>query len=729
MAWSRRVRTVYIKELVDILRDRRTLIALLLVPIVLYPLLMLGAIQALSVQTQKLSEETVVIGVTSESQAFWLRRLMKLDEGIYAAHSPEDAEAPDAAEEREPASQQDADNAPDDLEQLGGIPMDPPLKDVRFVMGQDLVGAVKLREIQVGVTLSEDDDPPFVRQLRALVRYDPEEIRSAVAGRRLIATLDRVGAHIREERMHEADIPLKALSPVVVERQAVTTPGSLLGQILPLILVLMTITGAIYPAIDLTAGERERGTLETLMVCPVPVFDLIAGKFLVVTTVALIGATLNLASVSATVYFGGFEQVVTGGGQAEFPLVRLPLILLSLLPFAVLFSATLIAVCSYARTFKEAQNYVTPVILAALIPGGIAAVATPRLEGTALVMPVANMVLLTRELLIGTQVTLGQAAVVLLSTSLYAAAAVGVAARIFGQEAVVFADSGSLKHSLDRRHFKPRELPSITLVMFVAALLFPAWFYVQAAAQPDTASEFVALLTRTAALLPVFFILLPWAVLAWWKVSRVRTLKLHAPPHRFMVAAILLGLSLWAPGHELSLLVQRVISVPEGLAEAERLLLEALKVMPAGLAVLALGIVPGVCEELFFRGFLLSGLSTTLRKWVAIIVTACIFGAFHFIALRFPVTVLLGVVLGYLCWQAGSIWPSVVAHALHNSVVVLPVIWPAWHTLLRIEAGESSSHLPMHVLGGAVVLMAAAFWLARRPAESDTQRSSRLLAS
>ena len=117
----------------------------------------------------------------------------------------------------------------------------------------------------------------------------------------------------------------------------------------------MTITGAIYPAIDLTAGERERGTLESLMSTPVNVLDLVVGKFLVVTTVAIMGATLNLASVTATVYFGGFDRVIATTGGA-LPIGTMVLILLCLIPFAVLMSAIMIAVCSFARTFKEAQN-------------------------------------------------------------------------------------------------------------------------------------------------------------------------------------------------------------------------------------------------------------------------------------------------------------------------------------------------------------------------------------
>ena len=125
-------------------------------------------------------------------------------------------------------------------------------------------------------------------------------------------------------------------------------------------------------------------------------------------------------------------------------------ILVALIPFAVFMSAIMIAVCSFARTFKEAQNYVTPVILAVLVPGGIAAFPATRLEGVMLVLPVGNMVALAKELLLGAAVPVWQMAIVIVSTSLYAAAAIAAAANIFGKESVVFADAGSWRGTFAR---------------------------------------------------------------------------------------------------------------------------------------------------------------------------------------------------------------------------------------------------------------------------------------
>ena len=175
-------------------------------------------------------------------------------------------------------------------------------------------------------------------------------------------------------------------------------------MIVPFLLVTMTVTGALYPAIDLTAGERERGTLETLAVSPVPVGQIVAGKFGVIVTIAMATTALNLASMTAVLHFSGLSDLfaaaqarqgtaaadedtlsddaevsaaTVGMTQQDYRLRRMqmeresetrvgfvttaaPIVLLAMIPFAVLFSAVMLAVCSFARTFKEAQNYMMP---------------------------------------------------------------------------------------------------------------------------------------------------------------------------------------------------------------------------------------------------------------------------------------------------------------------------------------------------------------------------------
>ena len=713
MRFDQRIRMIYGKELVDILRDHRTLIAMIVVPIVLYPLLMLGSVQAVSYQAAAMEEEVLIVGVVNEAQRGSLLNLIEADRT--------------ALEQRRTTLDSES-------EEAKGLPkpIDPDKLHVEVVGSvEDIDRRVRERSIHIGVVFDRDmlvNAPDM--QNHVDLRHDKEDVRSDAAERRLGEMIDRVRDQTNTERKAQARLPATFDEPFVVTATDLSSPPSILGQVLPLILVLMTITGAIYPAIDLTAGERERGTLESLMVCPIPVIDLIVGKFLVVTTVAIMGAALNLGSVTATVYFGGFSKMLASGG-GRVPVGTMVFILLSLIPFAVLMSAIMIAVCSFARTFKEAQNYVTPVILAVLIPGGIAALPATRLEGVMLVMPVGNMVLLARDLLLGANVPAAAVVMVLLSTTLYAGAAVAIAASVFGRESVVFCDAASLGSMFQRRLIRPSERPSVSMVLLFVALLFPVWFFIQGALSPGAGEDASALLYAAGWLMPLLFVVAPVGVLAYWKVRVGRSLALRAPAWRYVVAAILIGLSAWAPAYEIDVLQQRLMGVPEALVQSSEAMAATLKAMPLVHVLVVIAVVPAVCEELLFRGFLLGGVGAAVGRWGGIIVSAAVFGVFHFYLFRFVVTTGLGIVMAYLCWQSRSIVPGMIVHVLHNGLGVLSVVRQDW--VLRFGlSGESESsdwaHLPPATLVCGVGLFVIGLALARHRSATGVEYAMRAIA-
>jgi len=707
MSFHRRIATIYGKELIDILRDHRTLIAMIVVPIVLYPLLMLGSIQAVSYQVDSLDEEPVRIGVLTEDDGRSLNSLIQRDAAQLAARKA----AREAAGEPVPEDESDR---PLEFYNIGALQSLEELKD-----------AIRARQLHVGVLFERG---PLIRGIyrRTTVRFlaDTEHIRSYNALMRLRSIVERTGDDLLERRLVARNIPRELAKPFVIDVEDLATPTSMLGQILPLILILLTITGAIYPAIDLTAGERERGTLETLMVCPVPVIDLIVGKFLVVTTVAILGAMLNLASVSATVYFGGFNRILSGSDEA-LPFGKMAMILAALIPFAVLMSAVMIAVCSYARTFKEAQNYVTPVILAVLIPGGIAALPATELEGVMLVMPVGNMVLLARDLLLETQVEWWQTTLVLLSTTMYAAAAVAVAASIFGKESVVFADSGSLKGVFSRRLIRPSSSPSVPMSLLVVSLMFPTWFFIQSTISPGESEDATNLLQMSGLLMPLLFVGVPLIILLYWRTNVLSSFALRAPRMRDVLAAALIGLSAPILAHELNVLQSGIVGVPEAVQKSAEDMTLALQAMPVPLVLLLLAVVPAVCEELLFRGFLFQGLLTTGRRGTAVLVSAAVFAVFHFVLFKFLVTGALGLVLAYLCLRTRSVLPGMIVHLLYNGLTVLAVSYPSAAARLGIipsgaDDTESWAHLPAHLLIPAGLVFVAGLLLISRSGKRAT---------
>lgn len=134
-----------------------------------------------------------------------------------------------------------------------------------------------------------------------------------------------------------------------------------IATIVPLILILMTVTGAVYPAIDLTAGERERQTLEALIAAPISRLSLLQAKYIAVLTVAFLTAMINLVSMLGTIHLIGVAPLVFGDGGLSW---LLGLEILGLLTvFASFFSAVLLGVTSFARSFKEAQAYLIPLML------------------------------------------------------------------------------------------------------------------------------------------------------------------------------------------------------------------------------------------------------------------------------------------------------------------------------------------------------------------------------
>ncbi len=685
----RRAKTIFVKELVDILRDHRTLAAMIVAPIVLYPLLMLGGIQAATSQAREIKKDDIVVGFVKESDWEDVVKPILLEDHRILRRQLAEAKARSASDD-----------------EIAEIPIAIGEK-IRPLRTDVIRESLLQRKIQCAIILNEPPESDGQTSLTIVVQQD--EMRSQIAGQFLEEAFMRVRDEQRDRNLARLHIPIAVVEPIVLTREEITTPGSVLGLILPFILVLMTVTGAIYPAIDLTAGERERGTLESLMVCPVPVMDLIVGKFMAVTTIAIIAAALNIASVTATVYFGGLgETLMQSAEDAEqaFPLWAFPVVLFSLIPFAVLMSAIMIAVCSCARTFKEAQNYVMPVIMLVLVPGGIAALPASRLEGVMIVLPVANMVLLTRELLSGVEVSISTFLTVLLSTSLYAAVAVTVAAQVFGKESVLFADSISLRAIVSRRLMKPQKYPSLSLAGLYAAVLFPVWFYLQNSLQLASPDNMESVLLWTTALMPVFFVLAPVGVALYAKINTIATFRLRLPRWPAILGAIFVGSATWVLAHELFVFQDRLFGTPDILKDSGQAMTDALQAMPFAVAVLVIAIGPALCEELFFRGFLLSGLRTSMRKWPAILCGAAAFGAFHFLIFRFPVTATLGVLLGWICWQSRSIWPAVIVHAMHNGSALALARAPALQERLGLSESGPPTHLPPLYIAIAVALLA-----------------------
>jgi sodium transport system permease protein len=675
------------KELAEILRDRRTVLTLLLMPLLLYPILSVAFRQFLLSGVVGSEVPHYRLGFESEDDANAAFRFLKRGEESLARRG---------AFRGEENALSDAMVRPI-WEAFSASDLEKEIGRGELTVGMRLVPTGQLREdprgnlaVDIQLIYREDSAPglDFTRYLERLCREE--------------------NANFLSRRLALVGIKQRA-DPVQPQVVALPNPegrrSRIFAVLVPLILILMTITGAVYPAIDLTAGERERGTLEVLIAAPVPRWALLGAKYVAVVTVAILTALVNLGSMALTLWASGLGKALLG--DEGLSLWLLPQMFGLLLLLAAFFSGVLLALTSFARSFKEAQAYLIPLMLASLLPGTIGLVPGLRLEGPLAVAPLINIVLLGRDILEGVANPVA-AAVVVLSTALYAAAAIAVAARTFGAEAVLYAQEGGWGEWL-RRPPTSWAAASASGALLCLALMFPASFVLNRLIA-ELREEPVAVLLAAQGIATVgLFGGFPLAAAWQGRVRATSGLRLVVPGVGACLAALLLGLCLWPLAQELGLLLRwlGIATLSETQMSAAKELLVMLRSAPVPVVLFVLGILIPVMEEFFFRGYLFSALLAASRPRTAILTSALLFGLFHLITgagiavERLITTSLLGVILGWLCWKSGSVVPGMLLHATHNSVITLLALHEPWLQAQGWAMGESD-HLPAGVLLGAI---------------------------
>jgi sodium transport system permease protein len=329
-----------------------------------------------------------------------------------------------------------------DLEKSGRFRVEPASPDWKSLISEKKVRAAV--EIPVGFEKAlESGSAP------AVTLYDYEgELKSGLAVDQLrnffIGMRDRTTARLLTAR----GLPATIARPFEVNIANVAPPekigGNLLGGIVPYIIILLCFMGAMNPAMDLTAGEKERGTMETLLCSPATRTDIVLGKFLMVLTGSLVAVACSLASMGAALAivggsFGGNPAGPAGhGGSAPtIDPVGILGVLAMVVPVAVLFSAILFAVSLFAKTFKEAQSYAGPMVFVVIIPAIVGMLPGIDLNLRLALVPILNISLVCKEMLSGVW-HWGYISAIFGSTALYAAAALGLAVKMFRREDVIF---------------------------------------------------------------------------------------------------------------------------------------------------------------------------------------------------------------------------------------------------------------------------------------------------
>ena len=705
-----RIWTVFKKELVETLRDRRTLMAMVFVPIVLYPVLMLVLVQALSSEKGRQEQREYRVVVPTQAQKEWLAQILANEDAEVAAWQAE-MEVIEGSDTAKNESTREQLRTRLGSEQIKISVAEDASKLWELVRSGIFHAAVIEREIDAKAEGAADGN-----RLVQILYSDTSPLSEVVFGQ-----LNRILSNEAQRQIRTRVVKMAGsvdvLTPVITTNLSTTSPdrqfAKALALIVPFLLVTMTVTGAMYPAIDLTAGERERGTLETLAVSPVPTGQIVAGKFGVIVTIAMLTTALNLASMTAVIHYGGIGDIIAAGNAAAtdldaaaaeedllvnpaapgtmewlqrdhllhrqrleaenankstFVATAAPVVLLAMIPFAVLFGGVMLAVCSFARTFKEAQNYMMPVMMSAIVPAMVVSyMPTIELTGVLTVIPVANIVILMRELFLG-NFDVSTVALVLISTCFYAAAAVAMAARIYGNESVLFSDVGSYKTLLQRRYFRAEAAPSASFAILLLAVLFPINFYMQSSlADPMGGWQGFAKPVIVTQL--VLFAATP-ILLAWYmKLDLVNTFSLRMPKMVHLVAATIMALTVVPVALMLSRHVKNWLGSEQSMAQLKALE-EGLSGAPVLGLIIVFAVLPGICEEFAFRGFLQSGLRRSLAPLRAVLVVGIIFGIYHIQVVKIPTTALLGVVLAIVCWRTRSILPGIIIHVCNNGLAL-----------------------------------------------------------
>ena len=642
----RMVALVYRKELLETLRDRRTLIIMVLLPLVLYPLVVMILGQGAAAQRLDQKETSSRIGLSGPRWERMERALAQVER----------------VEIAEPATV--------DRLHTGEI---------------DLL-------VQVPAAFSKELDQDGTVSIS--LRYLRNSDRSVEALRRAREALLKLTNKLRDERLTSKGLPLTLADPMKLEEQDLATSkamgAKILAGALPLMVVLMVLLGAFYPAIDLTAGEKERGTLETLLVSPVSRTDIITGKFLVVATIALATGLLNLGSMGLSFYLGFRTFLATTDINLDLPWSHLGLTVLALFPAAIFYAAVMLAVAALARSFKEAQNLLTPIYMIFMMPSMLAMLPWVKLTPLSAMVPAVNIALLTREIISG-NLEIIPLLICLVSTLVYTAAALKLAARIYSSERLLFAPEPLSRRLRAKRKKSGRAVPepgeaAVVLLLVMGLILF--------------VGQRLQMADLVSGLLVTEWVLIALPVVLLMRLGRFdarAALGLKYPGTRAMLGAALAGVSGWIlVGVLVEQVQQRIMPIPEEfLKEMQRMLFSQERHMLLDLFLLAVS--PAICEELLFRGLVLRATRGALGFRGAILLNGILFAVFHLSIHRFMPTLLLGLVLAYIALQTGSMLPGVLFHFLNNGFAVV----------VGRLAGDATGSTPPEMVSIPVVVTAA----------------------
>ncbi|MBR6404142.1 MAG: ABC transporter permease [Eubacterium sp.] len=693
------------KELMDVFRDRKAVIMLVLIPILIYPIIFFGSFTVMTLIQSNMEKGEYKILIETEDDGDLIDQINLYNKSKKNRKSENDSLSVIRFE----------DAVDDYLEENKNISEE----DFSEESHQEVVDRLLQGEaVDVYVDTQVDEEGTLIYRTRFVSSITDSDYAETLVKDVLDELADASTRKILTDKGLDAD---KIMRPFDIERNNIASQeqsiGSILGMILPFMLIISLLMGTMYPAIDATAGEKERGTLETLLTLPIKNHEIIIAKFFTVALMGIISAFLNMISMAVMILY--MVKLVSSDVAGNLGLnlrnfrvgtfvPAMTVTILAVLAFSLFISAVTMCITAFAKSYKEANNYITPLTLVVMLTGYIGFIPNIELTKHMALVPVANICLLIKELLLF-KAEMGTVVIVLLSNIFYAAFAIFMLSRIYDSESIMF-DEGKFGLQLFQRRINmekggvptPGDAWFIIFFVFIVYLLVGSILQLEFGVVGVFASQMIILM-------------LPLAFAIYTKKNLKKTYSIKGFRITDIVAAILLYSGVFIFEN----IVSNLISVlfPQQYEATDIGLEQTLMGDNIWFTILVVALAPAICEELLFRGFIQSGFKNKYRPVTGIILVSLVFGAYHTSFIRFIPTAMLGGCFAVILYYTESIFLTMIMHFINNTLAVLFMYYPGFfeRTFPILSSTEMSVFESVIVTWIGVLMVTAAFLTFRTP--------------
>lgn len=464
--------------------------------------------------------------------------------------------------------------------------------------------------------------------------------------------------------------------------------GSNFGRFITLFLMILTLSGATVVAMDSIAGEKERGSLETLLTTSVSHMDIISAKQMTILIVALGIVLIQVANLLIYVTLGyiNLPNDIIGA----LPPQALVTLLFLYIPVAIVISSLLLMVSAFAKSYKETQFYYLPVFFTLCVLSAAAFLPSISLGSFIVLVPIANVSVAIREVMVGMYnwPMLFTTCFVMIATAMYL---LYISSRMLSMEKLITTQDTDEADLLGGAALFPKRVLIWFVGMWVLLFTIPANI-------PALANlEGQYLFNMFGVFLGVSVLMIRVYRLDWRQALAIRPVR----PVVWIVILVLIPVS-QITGTGVITLANEIFPFPEELLEefVRQIIPEE---FPLWKVLLMISITPGIVEEMAFRGVLLHGLHRRLRPILLVLVIGGIFGLFHTSLFRIIPTGYLGMILTSVAVLTGSIFPCMLLHAGNNAFAII-----LYHYGIQMD------QLTWHYYVMSVLLFAGSFYMLYR---------------